>query len=91
MTHFEVARASCPCEVMAKMAMPPQTKSPLLVARQWHFLPDRQLNSASSYLSAAFELFVVDQRIDHGYKNPNQHRAKAQPWPGSRQGKDETG
>jgi hypothetical protein len=23
-THFEVARASCPCEVMAKMAMPPQ-------------------------------------------------------------------
>jgi len=26
-THFEVARASCPCEIMAKMAMPPQNES----------------------------------------------------------------
>ena len=24
--YFEVARASCPCAVMAKMAMPPQTE-----------------------------------------------------------------
>jgi hypothetical protein len=24
--HFEVARASCPCAIMAKMAMPPQTE-----------------------------------------------------------------